>query len=61
MLTLKKTFQFGPELLINAEHYGLVLAPKAGKKKDTIKFGRPIFATLGTNVAAFINIVTSMF
>jgi hypothetical protein len=31
-----------------------------GWKKDTIKFGRPI-ATLGANVSAFINILTSMF
>jgi hypothetical protein len=37
----KKTFSICPKLLINAELYGLVLAPSL-KKKDTIIFGRPI-------------------
>jgi hypothetical protein len=36
-----KSFSICPKLVINAEHYGLVLAPRL-KKKDTIKFGRPI-------------------
>jgi hypothetical protein len=34
-------FSICPKLLINAELYGLVLAPRL-KKKDTIKFGKPI-------------------
>ncbi len=39
----KKLFNLPPKLLINAERYGLVLAPQGWKKKkDTIKFGRPI-------------------
>jgi hypothetical protein len=35
--------------------------PKAGKKKRIPSNLGGQFATLGTNVAAFINIVTSMF
>jgi hypothetical protein len=42
---LGKIFLISPKLLINAELYGLVLAPKA-EKKDTIEFGKPMHATL---------------
>jgi hypothetical protein len=37
---LEKIFSICPKLLRNAELYGLVLAPRAGKK-DTIEFERP--------------------
>jgi len=37
---LGKIFSISPKLLINAELYGLVLAPRL--EKDIIKFGRPI-------------------
>ncbi len=55
----KKTFQSAPKLLINAELYGLVLAPRL-KKRIPSNLGSQ-FATLGTNVPAFINILMSMF
>jgi hypothetical protein len=35
-------FLICPKLLINAELYGLVFAPRLKKTKDTIKFGKPI-------------------
>jgi len=38
---IEKNFSICPKLVINAEHYGLAIGPKA-EKKDTIKFGRPI-------------------
>jgi hypothetical protein len=41
-------------VLINAELYDFVLAPRLEK-------GYHQFATLGANVPAFINILTSMF
>jgi hypothetical protein len=37
----KKKNSICPKLLINAEHYGLVLAPNL-EKKNTIEFGKPI-------------------
>jgi len=37
---IEKNFSICPKLLINAELYGLVLAPRL--KKGYIKFGRPI-------------------
>jgi hypothetical protein len=37
---LEKTFSICPKLLINAELYGLILAPRLDK--GTIEFGRPI-------------------
>jgi hypothetical protein len=43
---IEKNFSICPKLLINAELYGLVLAPRL-KKKDTIKFGRPICNSWG--------------
>jgi hypothetical protein len=43
---MDKNFSICPKLVINAEHYGLVLAPRQ-KKKDTIKFGRPIYNPWG--------------
>jgi hypothetical protein len=42
----KKNFSICPKLLINAELYGLVLAPTL-KKEDTIKFERPICNSWG--------------
>jgi len=43
---IEKNFSICPKLLINAELYGLVLAARL-KKKDTIKFGRPICNSWG--------------
>jgi len=40
---IEKIFSICPKLLINAELYGLVWAPRLGKKKDTIEFGKPIW------------------
>jgi hypothetical protein len=40
-------------LLVNAELYGLVLAPKAGESIASNLRGQ--FATLGANVSAFIS------
>jgi hypothetical protein len=57
---IEKIFSTCPKLLMNAELYGLVLAPRL-EKKDTIKFGKSLFATLGANVPAFIHILMSMF
>jgi len=42
---LGKIFSISPKLLVNAELYGLVLAPKA-EKKETIEFGKPMFEHL---------------
>jgi hypothetical protein len=56
---LKKIFSICPKLLINAKLYGLVLAPRLEKKIPSNLGGQ--FATLGANVSAFINILTSMF
>jgi hypothetical protein len=47
------------KLLINAELYGFVLTPSL-KKRISWNLGSQ-FATLGTNVPAFINIMMSMF
>jgi hypothetical protein len=38
---IEKIFSICPKLLINAELYGLLLAPRL-KNKDTIEFGKPI-------------------
>jgi len=54
----KKLFNL-PQVQINAELYGVVLAPRQ-KKKIPSKLGRQ-FATLGADVPAFINILTPMF
>jgi hypothetical protein len=43
-----------------AELDGLVLAPRLEKKRMPSNLGGQ-FATLGANVSAFINIMTSMF
>ncbi len=55
----KKNFSICPKLLINAELYGLVLALRLEKRIPS-NLGSQ-FATLGTNVPAFINILMSMF
>jgi hypothetical protein len=55
---LEKIFSICPKLVINAELYGLVLAPKAGKRIPSNLGGQ--FAALGANVSAFINILTSI-
>ncbi len=47
-----------PKVTNNAELYGLVLAPRLKKRIPSNLGGQ--FATLGTNVSAFINILTSM-
>jgi hypothetical protein len=49
---LEKVFSICPRLLINAELYGLVLAPRL-KKEVSLNLGGQ-FATLGANVSAFI-------
>jgi hypothetical protein len=56
---MEKIFSICPKLLINAEHYGLSLAPRL-KKRIPLNLGSQ-FATLGANVSTFINIMTSMF
>jgi len=48
-----------PQVLINAELYGLVVAPTLEKRIQSNLGGQ--FATLGANVPAIINILTSMF
>jgi hypothetical protein len=55
----KKNFSICPKLLINVELYGLLLAPRLKKSKPS-NLGSQ-FATLGADVPAFINILTSMF
>jgi hypothetical protein len=67
----KKTFSICPKLLINAELYGLVLAPltlffifpisppKAQKRVPSNLGGQ--CATPGAHATAFINILTSRF
>jgi hypothetical protein len=47
------------KLLINAELYGLVLAPRV--KKGYYPIWEAQFATLRSNVPAFINVLMSMF
>jgi hypothetical protein len=54
----KKLFNL-PQVLINVELYGLVLAPRL--KQGIPSNLRGQFATLGANVPASINILTSMF
>jgi hypothetical protein len=49
----KKNLSISPKLLINAEFYGLLLAPRL-KKRIQSNLGGP-FATIGANVLAFIN------
>jgi len=56
---IEKNFSICPKLLINAERYGLVLAPRLKKRIPSNLGGQ--FATLGANVAAFIDILPSMF
>jgi hypothetical protein len=56
---IEKIFSIYPKLLINAELYGLLLAPML-KKKDTIEFGKPI-CNPWDQCSTFINIMTSMF
>ncbi len=56
---LEKIFSICPKLLVNAELYGLVLAPSPEKGYQSNLRGQ--FATLGANVSAFINILTSIF
>jgi hypothetical protein len=43
---IEKIFSICPKLLINAELYGIVIRPRL-KKKDTNKFGKPIWKPLG--------------
>jgi hypothetical protein len=47
-----------PKVTHNAELYGLVLGPRLEKRIPSNLGGQ--FATLGTNVSAFVNILTSM-
>ncbi len=56
---MEKIFSICPRLLINAEHYGLSLAPRL-KKRIPLNLGSQ-FATLGANVSSLINVMTSMF
>jgi len=55
---LEKIFSIGPKLLINAELYGLVWAPRLQKGYHRIW---ETICTLGANVPTFISILTSMF
>jgi hypothetical protein len=57
---IEKNFSTCPKLLINAELYGLVLAPRLKKRYHSI-WEEPICNPLGANVPAFINILMSMF
>jgi len=50
---VEKVFSICPKLLMNAELYGLVLAPRL-KKGVSLNLGGQ-FATLGANVSAFIS------
>ncbi len=56
---IEKVFSIYPKLLINAELYGLVLAPRL-KKRKAPNLGSQ-FATLGPNVPAFVNVLRLMF
>ncbi len=56
---IEKFFSISPKLLINSEHYGLVIAPRPKRRIPSNLGGR--FTTLGANISAFINILTSMF
>jgi hypothetical protein len=56
---IEKSFSICPKLLINAEHYGLVLTRRR-KQRIPPNLGSQ-FATLWANVPALINILTSMF
>jgi hypothetical protein len=53
---IEKLFSICPKLLINAELYGLVLAPRL-KKRIPSNLGSQ-FATLEADVPAFMNILT---
>jgi hypothetical protein len=55
---LKKLFNL-PQILINAELYGLVLAPRL--KKGHHKIWEANLQPLGPNVPAFINFQAPMF
>jgi len=59
MADIEKIFSICPKLLINSEHYGLVFAQRPKKRIPSNLGGQ--FGTLGTNIPAFINILTSMF
>jgi uncharacterized protein YehS (DUF1456 family) len=54
---IEKNFSICPKLVINAEHYGLVLAPRQKEKRIPSNLGGQ-FATLGANVSAFTDILT---
>jgi hypothetical protein len=56
---IEKVFSMCRKLLLNAELYGLVLAPRL-KKRMPWNLGSQ-FATLGPNVPAFVNILRSTF
>jgi hypothetical protein len=56
---LEKVFSICRKLLLNAELYGLVLAPRLEKGCHPIWEAN--LHPLGSNVSAFINILTSMF
>ncbi len=56
---IEKIFSICPELVINAELFGLELAARM-KKTIPLNLGTQ-FATFGVNTPAFINILTSMF
>jgi hypothetical protein len=55
----KKNFSICPKLPINAEFYGLVLAPRLSKK-DYHEIWKAQFGAPGAIVPAFINSLTSM-
>jgi hypothetical protein len=56
---IEQIFSICPKLLINVKLYGLVLNPSV-EERILLNLGSQ-FATLGTNVLAFINTLTSMF
>jgi hypothetical protein len=57
---IEKIFSICPKLLINANFMALYWPQLPRLKKETNEVGSQ-FATLGANVPAFINILTSIF
>jgi hypothetical protein len=47
---IEKSFSICPKLLINAEHYGLVLAPRQKKKEGYHQIWEANLQPLGANV-----------
>jgi hypothetical protein len=56
---IEKNSSICPKLAINAEHYDLVFSPR--QKKGYHQIWEANLQSLGTNVPALINIMSSMF